>query len=226
MNSPIVYIVDDDDGMRKSLAFILNTVGLDVETFRLPSEFLATFDAQRSGCLVLDIQLPEMSGIDLLQELRKRDYANPCIIVTGHGTVPVTVDAMRYGAIDVLEKPFHHQRLIASVREAIRCDSLARHTQREAADVRRRVAELTSREREIMANVVEGRLTKQIATALGISTKTVEVHRSNITRKMGVKSVAQLVKLMTTYYCNSTARSEDPLAMAPVTPREMITIPG
>jgi two-component system response regulator FixJ len=226
MDSPIVYIVDDDDGMRKSLAFILTTVGLDVETFRSPSEFLATYDSQRSGCLVLDIQLPEMSGIELLQELRKRDYVNPCIIVTGHGTVPVTVCAMRYGAIDVLEKPFHHQRLIAGVREAIRCDSLARRSQRDAVDVRRRVAELTSREREIMENVVEGRLTKQIATALGISTKTVEVHRSNITRKMGVKSVAQLVKLMTTYHCNSTVRGEDPVVVVPAWPGEMITVPG
>jgi two-component system, LuxR family, response regulator FixJ len=195
----VVYLIDDDDGVRKFLSIVLTKVGMDVETFSSPSEFLAAYDARRPSCLVVDQQLPEMSGLALWKEMRKRDCAHPFILVTGHGTVSMAVEAMREGAVDVLEKPLDHTQLIASVQEALDRDLLAIRSRRDAVDVAQRLSALTSREREVMGMVVDGRLTKQIAKTLGISTKTVEVHRSNVTKKMGVASVAQLVRMVTTH---------------------------
>ena len=193
---PVVYVVEDDEALRFCLTTALARAEIDIEAFSSPTKFLAAYQPQRPGCLVLDLILPEMSGLDLSQELRNRDCWRPFILVTGRATIPVTVEAMRQGAFDVLEKPFERHRLIASVKGAMHRDQFERHCREVRANVASRVGLLTGREREVMELVVDGRLTKQIAKALGISTKTVEVHRSNITRKMGVDSVPQLVKLM------------------------------
>ncbi len=199
IEKPVVYLIDDNEGVRNFLSIVFVKAGMDFETFACPSAFLAAYDPQRPSCLVLDLQLPEMSGLELWKELRRRGNIHPFILISGHGTISTTVEAMRQGAFDVLEKPLDHHRLIACIHEALEREVLVYHLRRNAADVTQRVSELTSRQREILELVVEGRLTKQIAKTLGISTKTVEVHRSNITKKMGVASVAQLVKVMTVH---------------------------
>jgi two-component system response regulator TtrR len=213
-DNAVVYLLDDDDGVREFLASVLTGAGIDVEMFSSPSEFLAVFDSERPSCLVFDVQLPEISGLALWKELRKKERAHACILVTGHGTIAMAVDAMRNGAFDLLEKPVDYKQLIACVRQALDHDLLARRSSRDASETAERIRGLTSRQLEIMEMVVDGQLTKQIAKALGISTKTVEVHRSNITKRMGVESVAQLVKLVTghTVHSDSVLRAEGKFA--------------
>lgn len=209
-DKPVVYLLDDDEGMRTSLTHVLTEVGLDVLPFASPAEFFAAYEPEQPGCLVFDVQLPELSGMELLKELQRRGCPHPFLIISGHGTVTLAVEAMRCGAIDFLEKPFHPEQFIARVREALERDALTRQTHYENLDFERRVGSLTPRERQVMQLVVDGRLTKQIAKELGISTKTVEVHRSNVTKKMGVASVAQLVKLVTTVTAYSASHSGSP----------------
>jgi len=199
IDKAVVYVIDDDEGIRNYLTIVLTKAGLDVEAFSTPSAFLAAYDARRSCCLVLDLNLPEMSGLNLWRDLRSRDFPHPFILITGFATTSVAVEAMREGASDVMEKPLDHKRLLAAIGEALDRDRMNSHLRNDATNVAERISGLTSRQREIMDMVVEGRLTKQIAKSLGISTKTVEVHRSNVTKRMGVASVAQLVKIVTNH---------------------------
>jgi len=195
----VVFVVDDDEGMRRSLSFVLSKAGIETRCFSSGSQLLQEWDDLTPGCLVVDFLMPDMTGLQLVEHVRARGVMTPFILVTGHGTVTMAVQAMKMGAVTVIEKPFHHDHLLdllESVRAMISQTELQRQLISEEEWVIDRINSLTSRESEVMELVVRGDLTKQIAKQLGISTKTVEVHRSNITKKMGVQSVAQLVKIV------------------------------
>ncbi len=194
-----VMIVEDDSDLRESLRFLLEAQGYGVEAYAVPSELVRSYDPEKPGCLILDLQLPEKSGLDLQRELRGLGGHHPFLVITGHGDVPVAVKAMRDGAVDFIQKPFDRQLLLERVDDAIRCDDESRKKRAEYLGVETKIDSLTPREQEVMELVVDGKLTKQIASQLQISTKTVEVHRSNITKKMGTESVAQLVRLVSRF---------------------------
>lgn len=189
-----VFVVDDDQAVRKSLNMLFASVGLPVETFATAAEFLKVCTAQWAGCLVLDIRMPGMSGLELQRALREKQIALPVIIITGHGDVPIAVRAMKDGAVEFMEKPFSKQLLLEHVRNAIALDAGRRDQRRRILEIRGRLALLTDREREVMDLVVSGRLSKQIAADLGISKKTVDVHRARVMEKMEAESVAELVE--------------------------------
>ena len=189
----IVHIVDDDQAVRQALSLLMQTVGLKARTYASARQFLDRFDGAAPGCLVLDIRMPEMSGLDLQRELSERDLQVPVIIVTGHGDVPLAVRAMKAGALDVLEKPFNDQILIDAISRALELSAdQARHrVEREA--FLERYHGLSQREHEVMDLLVSGKGSKEIALELGISSKTVDVHRAHILDKMQVGSVIELV---------------------------------
>jgi FixJ family two-component response regulator len=190
-----VYIIDDDDAMRQGMMFLLRSSGLTVECFSSGPEFLAKVDASAPGCILLDVRMPGMSGLELQEELVRRGIRMPVILVTGHGNVPMAVKAMRSGAFDFVEKPFEGPFLLERIRLAIAADVEARGDESRLRELRDRVARLTPREREVMALVVEGMLNKQIAASLNISMKTVENHRAHVMEKLGANSLADLVRM-------------------------------
>ena len=195
-NEPTVYVVDDDAAIRDSLRLLIETARLRVATFANSREFLARYDADVPGCLVLDIRLPDSSGLDLQQQLVAEGIAVPVIIVTGHGDVPIAVRAMRTGAIDFIEKPYDDQVLLDRIRHAVDLDIRNRRDRAQRQDILARLALLTPREREVLDGVVGGFANKQIAGDLRISTKTVEAHRAHVMEKMRVDSLAELVRLV------------------------------
>jgi two-component system response regulator FixJ len=190
-----IYIVDDDDGMRKALTLLMTTVGYAPVSFARPSEFLAKYDPAQPGCLVLDVRMPEMSGLEVQQQLNRCGSMLPVILITGHGDIPMAVQAMKDGAFDFLQKPFRDQELLDRINAALKQDAENRETVERHADLKRRAESLTPREREVMALVVDGRANKVIAIDLGLSERTVEIHRANVMEKMGARSVAHLVKM-------------------------------
>jgi len=192
-----VVLVDDDKQIRDALGWVLQSVGLRVESCGSPEQALAVCFPETIGCLVLDLQLPGMNGFELRKRLMAKGCFQPFLIMSGHGDVSSAVRAMRMGAIDFLEKPFSHQRLVDCVHRAVQRDSEDRLRKAEQESVHERLETLTPRESEVLELVAEGTLSKRIASRLGISPKTVEVHRSNIMRKMKTESVAQLVHLIT-----------------------------
>src|ERR1700722_5405163 len=192
---PTVYVVDDDDGMRRALDALLSTVGYKTAVFSRPSEFLATFKADASGCLVLDIRMPDMSGLELQQHLNRLGSMLPVIFITGHGDVPMAVQAMKEGAFEFIQKPFRDQDLLDRINHALEQDRENRSTLARRADVVHRVDSLTPREKQVMAMVVDGAANKVVAIDLGLSERTVEIHRAKVMEKMGARSVAHLVKL-------------------------------
>jgi FixJ family two-component response regulator len=192
---PTVYILDDDDGMRRALTVLISTVGYRPMAFARPTEFLAKYDPEQAGCLVLDVRMPEMSGLEVQRELNKRGSMLPVIIITGHGDVPMAVQAMKDGASDFLQKPFRDQDLLDRINAALKVDAENRESVDRLSDLRHREASLTPREREVMMLVVDGRANKVIAIDLGLSERTVEIHRANVMEKMGARSVAHLVKM-------------------------------
>lgn len=193
--SGTVYIVDDDDGMRRALSLLLSTVGYETLAFANPAEFLSGFDLEAHGCLVLDIRMPSMSGLEVQQHLNRKGSMLPVIFITGHGDVPMAVQAMKEGAFEFIQKPFRDQDLLDCVNQALRQDAENRDTVARRADVLRRLETLTPRERQVMDMVVEGVANKVIAIDLDLSERTVEIHRSKVMEKMGARSVAHLVKL-------------------------------
>jgi two-component system, LuxR family, response regulator FixJ len=190
-----IYIVDDDDGMRKALTLLMTTVGYKATPFARPSEFLVKYDPTQPGCLVLDVRMPEMSGLEVQQQLNRSGAMLPVILITGHGDIPMAVQAMKDGAFDFLQKPFRDQELLDRINAALKQDAENRETVERHADLKRRAESLTPREREVMAMVVDGRANKVIAIDLGLSERTVEIHRANVMEKMGARSVAHLVKM-------------------------------
>jgi FixJ family two-component response regulator len=191
----IVFVVDDDPSMRRSLDTLLRSVGLDVELFSSAHEFMAATRRDAPGCLVLDVRLPGMSGLTFQQELTKAAVALPVIFLTGHGDVPMTVRAMKAGAVEFLTKPFDEQVLLDAVHAAIDRDRARRRDASGLATLKARYEELTERERQVMQLVVTGRVNKQIAAELGLSVVTVKVHRGQVMHKMLAKSVAELVRM-------------------------------
>ena len=191
----IVFVIDDDASVRKSLSRLLRSAGFDVETFATAELFLEREHYNGIGCLVLDVRMPGISGIDLQDELSKADYSMPIVFITGHGNIPMGVEAMKKGAVDFLPKPFEDEELLQAVREAIAKDTQGRANHAEVHEVQERIALLTARERDVFRYVITGMLNKQIAYALGIAEKTVKVHRGRIMEKLGVDSVAELVRL-------------------------------
>jgi len=197
MNSrAIIYIVDDDEGVRRSLNLMMQSVGLKAKCYATAQRFLKDVDPSHPGCVVLDVRMPDMSGLVLQQELNKRRIRLPVIIITGHADVPMAVSAMKAGALDFIEKPFRDQALLDSIYRAIAECSRILEEQQQQTDINRLVDLLSHREREVMDLLVEGRGSKQIAAELNISSKTVDVHRGHILEKMGVRSVVELVRLV------------------------------
>jgi two-component system response regulator FixJ len=192
---PTVFVVDDDAAVRKSLRWLLESVSLPVETFATGQEFLDAFDPDRPGCLVVDVRLPEMSGLELQERLAARGATLPAIVITAHGDVPMAVRAMKGGAIDFLEKPFSDQLLLDRVQQALRLDSQVRQQRERQGQVVARLNLLTPREREVLERVVQGKSNKVMAAELDISTKTVEAVRARLMRKMQADSVADLVRM-------------------------------
>lgn len=191
----VVYIVDDDSSMCEALTRLVGTVGLRAQGFQSPQEFLMTKRPDAPSCLVLDVRLPGLSGLDLQQELAKTDPPIQIVFMTAHGDIPMAVQALKAGAVDFLTKPFRDQQLIHAVQQAIEHDRVARHQRAGLAELRRRYEALTQREREVMALVVTGLLNKQIAAQLHTSEATVKAHRAQLMRKMEADSVAQLVRI-------------------------------
>jgi FixJ family two-component response regulator len=191
----IVFVVDDDRAMRDSLRWLLESIGLSVRTYATAAEFLREHQPSQPGCLVLDVRMPGMSGLDLQAELVQRGAALPTIVVTGHAEVAMAVRAVKAGAIDFIEKPFSDQLLLDRVRQALEIDRQSREVRARREEARRRLASLSAREREVLELVAAGKANKEVAAALGLSPKTVEVHRAHVMSKMAVDSLAELIRV-------------------------------
>jgi FixJ family two-component response regulator len=192
---PTVLVIDDDPSVLKSLARLLCSIELNVATFATPEEFLNQFEPGIHGCLVLDIAMPNLNGLELQQELAARGNELPVIFLTGHGDIPMSVQAMKQGAIDFLTKPVHDQDLIEAVHAAIEKNRMIQETRAELNEIRKKLSTLTPREREVLNHVVSGKLNKQIAADLGTVEKTIKVHRGHLMTKLKVRSLADLVRL-------------------------------
>jgi len=194
--TPTVYIVDDDNGVRSSIRVLMKSVGLPSATFASAQEFLTGYHPSHGGCVILDIRMPGMSGLELQEQLNERGAVIPVIFITGHGDVPMAVDAMRHGAFDFLQKPFRDQDLVDRVQQAMARDRETREGLKEHGRIRARIASLTPREREVLDLLTLGKANKMMAQDLGLSQRTVEIHRAHVMEKMGAKSVAQLVRMV------------------------------
>lgn len=190
-----VFVVDDDQAMRNSLKWLIESVSLQVETFDSANAFIQSYYPGRSGCLLLDVRMPGMSGLELQEYLKVNQISIPVIIITGHGDVPMAVRAMKAGAVDFIEKPFNDELLLESIRHAMALDAKQRNSQSQRAEIATRLARLTPREHEVMVKVTNGKANKDIATSLGVSSKTVEAHRARVMEKMEAESLAELVRM-------------------------------
>jgi two-component system response regulator FixJ len=197
-NDGIVHVIDDDAAMRDSLAFLLKTAKVPVATYDSASRFLEQSSNVQTGCIVTDVRMPGISGIDLLKRLREMKNAIPVIIITGHGDVPLAVEAMKYGASDFLEKPFDDDLLLTAVRAALSDQAAAEEDQAARAAIAQKLAILSTREREVLDGLVAGHPNKIIAYDLGISPRTVEIYRANVMTKMEASSLSELVRMALT----------------------------
>ena len=196
MNKPTVFVVDDEEAVRDSLQWLLESKGLKVALFDSAEAFLAAYSPSLPGCLVVDVRMPGMSGLELQEKLAELHYALPVIFITGHGDVPMAVQAVKHGAIDFLEKPFNDKDLLAIIERSLEHDRQQRERLQQASSAQSRLASLTPREREVMELVVAGKLNKLIADQLDISIKTVEAHRAKVMEKVGAHSLAELVQIV------------------------------
>lgn len=190
-----VFIVDDDDEVRDSLEDLIDSVGLKAESFASAQAFLDTYNSSINGCLLLDVRMPGMSGIELQEKLNSQNAFLPIIFITGYGDIPMAVKAMQQGAVDFIQKPFRDQDLLDRIHVALTQSSGKREIMQARHEIEKRRLELTRREREVMDKVVEGKANKVIAIELGVSQRTVEVHRAHVMEKMGAKSLADLVRM-------------------------------
>jgi two-component system response regulator FixJ len=191
-----VFVVDDDDGVRSSIRLLLKSVGIPATPMSSAQEFLSSYDPEQPGCLVLDIRMPGMSGLELQQQLNRMGAIIPVVFITGHGDVPMAVAAMQQGAFDFLQKPFRDQDLIDRIRKALEKDRQNREMLRQREQIRRRLDALTARERQVLELMIQGTQNKVMAAHLGISQRTVEIHRAHVMEKLGANSVAQLVRMV------------------------------
>jgi two-component system response regulator FixJ len=196
MNDPVVHVIDDDGAMRESLAFLLDASGMLARTWESAASFLDQFDAAEAGVIVTDVRMPGLSGLDLVRRLKAREPALPIIMITGHGDVPLAVEAMKAGVVDFLEKPFDDESLLRAIRAALADQSKAQGDEAARERIRQALADLTPREREVLEGVVEGKLNKVIASDLSISPRTVEVYRANVMSKTGARSLSELVRMV------------------------------
>jgi two-component system, LuxR family, response regulator FixJ len=193
--SVVVHVIDDDEAVRESLAFLLRANAIEVRTYESGTVFLGVVPQLKSGCVVTDVRMPEISGIELLRRLKELKSSLPVIVITGHGDVPLAVEAMKFGAVDFLEKPFDDEILLAAVRSALNRQDSDSKRQAERAAIDDRLAALSNREREVLEGLVAGRANKQIAFDLGISPRTVEIYRANLMTKMQAASLSELVRM-------------------------------
>lgn len=191
----ITYVIDDDKAVRGSLRWLIESVGLPVQTYESAREFLATFEDNHPGCIVLDVRMPDMSGLELQEHLAAQQVKMPIIIITGHGDVPMAVRALKGGAVDFIEKPFNDQALLDRIQHALQNDMESCQKRASLEQARKGLTQLTKREMEVLDRVINGESSKRIAAELGLSTKTVEAHRAKIMQKLHVKSVAELVRV-------------------------------
>jgi len=194
-DNPLVYVIDDDASIREALGALLRSVGLRTEAFALPREFLAFKRSDAPCCMVLDVRLPGSSGLEFQRELTAMNANIPIIFITGHGDIPMSVRAMKAGAVEFLTKPFRDQELIDAIQHAIARDRARRSASRELEDLRSRWQTLTARERQVMSILVTGQLNKQIGATIGTTESTVKAHRTQIMRKMQANSLAELVRM-------------------------------
>jgi two-component system response regulator FixJ len=195
-HTPTVFVVDDDEAVRNSLRLLLKSVGLAAVALSTAQEFLSKYDPQQPGCLILDVRMPGMSGLELQEQLNVRGAMIPVIFITGHGDIPMAVEAMQQGAFDFLQKPFRDQDLIDRIQRALSKDQANRAELREKSGVRERLQTLTPREREVLELVTSGKPNKIMAADLGVSQRTVEIHRARVMEKMHASSLAQLVRMV------------------------------
>lgn len=191
---PLVYVIDDDEAVRDSLGILLESVGLAHEVYGSALDFLDAYDPDRLACIVTDIRMPGMSGLELQQRLLESRAEVPLIFITGHGDVPMAVTAMKRGATDFIQKPFRDQELIDRIHQALEQDKARRAARQEEREIRERIKTLTPREAEVMERVVSGQANKVIAMDLGVSQRTVELHRARVMRKLRMRSLAELVQ--------------------------------
>ncbi|MFT5732280.1 MAG: FixJ family two-component response regulator [Planctomycetota bacterium] len=192
---PTVFIVDDDPAMRDSLGFLIGSVGRRVETYASAEDFLEAYNTERPGCIVLDVRMPGLSGLELMEKLNEDRFAPPVVLITGHGDIPMAVRALKAGAFDFIEKPFSDQVLLERIQQALQKDTRERSSVRDRTDIERRAGRLTARETQVFGLVVAGKPNKVVASDLGLSQKTVEVHRAHVMEKMRAESFADLVKM-------------------------------
>lgn len=207
---PTVFIVDDDDEVRDAIALLMSSVGLPAKGFASAQAFLADFDPQRPGCLVLDVRMRGMSGLELQVRLASEPMHPPIVMITGHGDVPMAVRAVKAGAVDFLEKPFNDQALLDAVQRAFALDAQQRGQASQLADIEQRLLRLTRREREVLAKIVAGRRNKVIAAELGISQSTVEAHRAKVMEKLEARSLSELMRMMLLHDATGGPPEENP----------------
>jgi len=193
--TPTVFVVDDDEPVRDAIAMLLDTVDLPYETFASAQAFLSTYDKARTGCLVLDIRMPGMSGLELQEHLQRIHAPIPIVFITGHGDIPMAVEAMKRGAVDFIRKPFRDQELLDRIQEALTQDEDQRAAYQNLEEIRARVQSLTPREFEVFQRVADGQANKVVAIELGISERTVEIHRSQVMQKTRARTLADLVRM-------------------------------
>lgn len=207
---PTVFVIDDDPSMRKSLSWLIESVNLDVETYESANAYVEKHQPGRAGCILLDVRMPGMSGLDLQQQLKDLGSPTPIIVMTGHADVPMAVRALKSGAFDFIEKPFNDQVLLDSVQKAIEHDRQNRDAFSEVEEIEGRIGSLTKRETEVMGHVVDGNPNRRIAEMLGLSEKTIEVHRAHVMEKMRAKNAADLIRMVLSarnYQGSEAARS-------------------
>ncbi|MGA7387804.1 MAG: response regulator FixJ [Pseudolabrys sp.] len=194
----IVYVIDDDDAVRHSLEFLLKTAGIEVRGFESAKAFLEMLPRIKTGCIITDVRMPEITGIDLLRRVKESGLDIPVIVITGHGEISLAVEAMKIGAVDFLEKPFDDDLLLASVRSALNKEANTAKHRAEVADLHDKLAALSNRERQVLEGLVVGKANKVIAFDLGISPRTVEIYRANLMTKMAANSLSDLVRMAMT----------------------------